>query len=172
MQISKQIFYIHSGNLVAFAESEILKFIRLDNIIKATQFINIQSEICWINGYKKEKFLIIKFSIVFKVSIQLACNAIYGPIIKLMTVIGIRITKYNFSVVIVVLKDIWILQQQCINQIIQANSNKTKVSWPADKKLAYFQKDIHMNVEWGCDINHITHCWIQLPKAKHVIPAI
>jgi hypothetical protein len=37
--------------------------------------------------------------------IQSAFSAIYGPIIKLKTVIGIRITKYNFSVLARLLND-------------------------------------------------------------------
>jgi hypothetical protein len=47
---------------------------------------------------------------------------------KLITVIGINIIKYNFSVQARVLKDTWILPQAYINQINQANNNKTKVS--------------------------------------------
>ena len=60
----------------------------------------------------------------------------YGQTTKLITVRGINTIKYNFSVVARVLNETLILQQAYINQINQANNNNTKVSCPADKKLA------------------------------------
>ena len=71
-----------------------------------------------------------------------AFNAIYGQIIKLKTVIGIKIIKYNFSVVTLVQKDTWILQQ------------------------AY---EIPRNDESGWDINQVIHWCIIFQKAKDVI---
>lgn len=131
-------FYIHSGNFVAFADTDILKLIWLDIMINTIQLMNIQNGICLINGVKNQNVCIIVLNRKFNVTIQSAFNAIYGQTMKLITVIGINIIKYNFSVQARVLKDTWILPQAYINQINQANNNKTKVSWPADKKFAYF----------------------------------
>jgi hypothetical protein len=105
MQIFGYLFYIHSGNFVAFAESDILKFIWLESMIKTIQFINIQNGKCLIKFTKNQKFPVNVFSMKFRTCIQSACNAIYGPITKLSTVIGIKMIKYNFSVVIRVLYD-------------------------------------------------------------------
>ena len=74
------------------------------------------------------------FSIKLRVWIQSDFSAIYGPTIKLNTVIGIKIIKYNFSVVARVLKVTWILQQAYISQIKPANNNSTKVSCPTERK--------------------------------------
>ena len=52
---------------------------------------------------KNQKVHVNDFSMKFRTLIQSACKAIYGPIMKLKTVIGIRIMKYNFSVLVRVL---------------------------------------------------------------------
>jgi hypothetical protein len=90
--------YIYSGSLVAFADSDILKFIRLEIIMNAIQFANIRKGICLIKLDKNQNVLEIILSISQRAMIQSAFNAIYGPIIKLNTVIGTNIMKYNFSV--------------------------------------------------------------------------
>jgi hypothetical protein len=89
--------------LVAFAEREILKFIWLESIIKAIQLTNIQKGICFIKFIKNQNVHVKDFSIKFKTWIQFDCNAIYGPIMKLKTVMGIRMIKYSFSVLVRVL---------------------------------------------------------------------
>lgn len=98
-----------------------------------------------------------------------AFNAIYGQIIKLKTVIGIKIIKYNFSVVTLVQKDTWILQQAYIIRINPTKSSKTKVNWPAERKFAYFSYEIPRNDESGWDINQVIHWCIIFQKAKDVI---
>ena len=105
-------------------------------MIKTIQFINIQKGICLIKGAKNQKVCVMLFWTKLRVWIPSAFNAIYGQTTKLITVIGINTIKYNFSVVARVLNETLILQQAYINQISQANNNNTKVSWPADKKLA------------------------------------
>lgn len=59
-------FYIHSGNLVAFAEREILKFIWLESIINAIQLTNIQKGICFIKFIKNQNVHVKDLSIKFK----------------------------------------------------------------------------------------------------------
>jgi hypothetical protein len=98
-----QNFYIHSGNLVAFAESDILKLIWLESMINAIQFTNIQNGIWFIKLIKNQKVHVIDFSIKFRTWIQFDCKAMYGPMMKLKTVMGIRIMKYSFSVLVRVL---------------------------------------------------------------------
>lgn len=110
-QILSQIFYIHSGILVALAEREILKFTRLDMIINISQFKNIRNGKWFIKVHKNQKVLPSQFCKSERVSIPFAINAIYGPQIKLKTVMGIRTIKYNFSVVALLPKDTWILPQ-------------------------------------------------------------
>ncbi len=83
---------------MAFAERDILKFIWLESIIKTIQFTNIQNGKCLINLTRNQKFQINVFSIKLRTWIQSAFNAIYGQIIKLKIVTGIKIIKYNFSV--------------------------------------------------------------------------
>lgn len=90
---------------------------------------------------------------------------------KLNTVIGINMMKYNFSVVARVLNDTWNCPHEYINQINQAKANKIKVNWPADKKLAYFAYEIHKKDSVGVALNRFTHRFIKFPKAKHVIHA-
>jgi hypothetical protein len=73
--------------------------------MNAIQFINIQKGICFIKLFKNQKFLERVFSMSAIAWIQSALSAIYGPMMKLRIVIGIRITKYNFSVLVRVLND-------------------------------------------------------------------
>ena len=110
MQIFGYLFYIHSGNFVAFAENDTLKLIWLDNIINTIQFINIQNGILFIKSTKNQKFWAIDVLMKVNATIQSALNAMYGHIIKLKTVIGTKIIKYNFSVVVRELKVTWIFQ--------------------------------------------------------------
>lgn len=131
-------FFVYSGSLVALADNDILKFIRLEIMIKTIQFINIQNGIWFIKLVKNQNVLEIIFSISQRAMIQLAFRAIYGPIIKLNTVIGTNIMKYSFSVDECVLKETEILQHAYIIRMSNTNSNNTKVNCHEDKKLAYF----------------------------------
>ena len=79
--------------------------------------------------------------------------------------------KYNFSVDARELNDTWICPHVYISQINPANINKTKVSWPADKKLAYFAYEIHKKDSVGVELNQFTHKFIKFPNAKHVLHA-
>jgi len=97
---------------VAFAESDILKSIWLEMIMKTIQFKNIKRGILLTKSTKNQKLWVIVDSIEPKAQIQSAFNAIYGPMIKLKTVIGISNTKYNFSVEAWVLKETWIFPQE------------------------------------------------------------
>lgn len=110
MQIFEYLFYIHSGNLVAFAENDTLKLIWLDNMIKIIQFINIQNGMLFIKLTKNQKFWAIDDLIEVKAIIQSALNAIYGQITKLKTVMGTKIIKYSFSVAVRELKVTCIFQ--------------------------------------------------------------
>ena len=52
---------------------------------------------------RNQKVHVNDFSMKFSTWIQFDCKAMYGPMIKLKTVMGIRIMKYNFSVLVRVL---------------------------------------------------------------------
>ena len=140
-------------------------------MINTIQLTNIQKGICLMKGANNQNVWITVFSIKLRVWIQSDLRAIYGPITKLNTVIGIKIIKYNFSVVARVLKVTWILQHAYINHINQANNNNTKVNCPADRKWAYFSYEIHKKVDVGWVDNHKTHWWIKFQKAKAVTQA-
>lgn len=140
-------------------------------IIKSNQLINIQNGKWWINLCINQKVPVNDVSIKDRVWIQSACKAIYGPTIKLRTVIGIKMIKYNFSVDVRVPKDTCIVEHEYISQINPANNNKIKVSCPADKKFAKLLYEIQINSDVGDVINHNTHWLIKFQKAKHVIPA-
>jgi hypothetical protein len=77
----------------------------LANIMKAIQFTNIRKGMWLIKLVKNQKVFESEVSMSAIAWIQSALSAMYGPIIKLKTVIGIRITKYNFSVLVRVLND-------------------------------------------------------------------
>ena len=77
-----------------------------------SNLIDVRANVTALKLFKNQKFLEMVFVISDIAWIQSAFSAIYGPIIKLRTVIGIRITKYNFSVVVRVLNDTWILPQE------------------------------------------------------------
>ena len=74
------------------------------------QFINIQNGRWFIKLTKNQKVLDNVDSIYPIALIQFALRAMYGPIIKLNTVIGTNIMKYNFSVELLEPKETWILQ--------------------------------------------------------------
>lgn len=78
--------------------------------MKIIQFMNIQSGILFIKSTKNQKFWEIDDLMEVKATIQSALNAMYGHIIKLKTVTGTKIIKYNFSVDIRELKLTWIFQ--------------------------------------------------------------
>ena len=84
---------------------------RLEMIIKAIQFINIQNGISLIKVDKNQNVCTTELSIRLIAWIQSAFSAIYGQITKLKTVIGMRIIKYNFSVARFAPKETWILPQ-------------------------------------------------------------
>ena len=73
--------------------------------MKTIQFINIQNGRLFIKLTKNQKVLDKVDSIYPIALIQFALSAIYGPIIKLNTVIGTNIMKYSFSVELRVLKE-------------------------------------------------------------------
>ena len=75
----------------------------LESMMKAIQFTNIQNGIWFIELIKNQKVHVIDFPIKFRTWIQSDCRAMYGHMMKLKTVMGMRMIKYNFSVLVRVL---------------------------------------------------------------------